>query len=41
MNRRTLIHGLATAALPLPAYAGAAVPQPLATHLVVATPGHW
>ena len=41
MNRRTLMHGLAAAALPLPAAAGAAVPQPIDTHLVVATPGRW
>ena len=41
MNRRSLIHGLAASALPLPALAGAAVPQPLATNLVVAAPGQW
>src|ERR1044071_8610242 len=41
MNRRTLMHGLAAAALPLPVLAGAAVPQPFATNLVIATPGQW
>jgi 3-keto-disaccharide hydrolase len=41
MNRRTLMHGLAAAALPFPAFAGAAVPQPIDTHLVVATAGQW
>lgn len=41
MNRRTLMHGLAATALPFPAFAGAAVPQPIDSHLVVATPGHW
>ena len=41
MNRRTLIQGAAAMALPLPAHAGAVVPQPVATNLVVATPGRW
>jgi Domain of Unknown Function (DUF1080) len=41
MNRRTLMHGLAAAALPLPASAGAAVPQPIDIHLVVATQVRW
>jgi hypothetical protein len=41
MNRRTLIQGAAAVALPFPAHAGAVVPQPLATNLVVASPGRW
>src|SRR5204862_613876 len=39
--RRSLMQGAAALALPLPARAGAAVPQPIASNLVVATPGHW
>jgi hypothetical protein len=41
MNRRTFIQGLAAAAMPMPVHAGTVVPQPLATNLVVATPGRW
>jgi hypothetical protein len=42
MNRRTLLQGAAAASLPpWPVRAGSAVPQPLATNLVVAAPAHW
>ncbi len=41
MNRRTLIQGAAAMVLPLPAHAGAAVPNLLGANLVSATRSHW
>ena len=41
MDRRTVIQAIAAAALPLPAHAGGAVPEPVTTHLVVAAPAQW
>jgi len=41
MDRRTVIQAIAAAALPLPARAGGAVPEPVGTNLVVATAAHW